>query len=504
MTRFRRTLPAFIIVGLILACMPACRKDTETPAGPLSEQATKAPPVPRPAPELLATQSAFIEVSEKVTPSVVNIQAASISRGPDLGPLFEDFFNELFRGRPIPEQKSRSLGSGVIISADGYILTNEHVIRGAEEIKVKLSDERVYEGKLVGSDPRTDVAVLKIQATEELPAAILGDSDALKVGQWALAIGNPFGLDRTLTVGVVSATGRTNVGIEDYEDFIQTDASINPGNSGGPLLNIYGEVIGINTAIVASGQGIGFAIPINMARAIAEQLMTTGQVVRGWLGVGIQDLSPELANSFGLDRARGALINQVLPGSPAEQAGLRRGDILLELNGHAIRNASDLQLRIASTTAGTTVPLKILRDGGEMTLDVTIHPHGQTPTTRTEDERHSLGLTLVNTQQGEGIEVKAVDPQSDGAATGILAGDIILALNKTRLTDLTSWDKALKGARKGKVIRLLIRRGNATLYLAFPLKGRDKISTRDKQSLDCLAAIDPSALPADDPARVLL
>lgn len=502
MSHFRRVFLTCIISGILLAAVSGCQDDKQTPSSPFSEQATKAPPVPRPAQELLVAQSAFIEVSEKVTPSVVNIQAATVSRGPDLGPLFEEFFNEMFKGRTIPEQKSRSLGSGVIISGDGYILTNEHVIRGAEEIKIKLSDDRIYEGKLVGSDPRTDIAVLKIETDEALPSAVLGDSDALKVGQWALAIGNPFGLDRTLTVGVVSATGRTNIGIEDFEDFIQTDASINPGNSGGPLLNIYGEVIGINTAIVASGQGIGFAIPVNMARAIAEQLMTTGQVIRGWLGVGIQDLSPELAETFGLDRSRGALINQVLPESPAQQAGLRRGDILLEVNGHAIRNASDLQLRIASMPAGTTVPLKILRDSQEMTLQVTIHPRGQTVAAQSADERHSLGLVLTNIPQGQGIMVRQVDPEGDGAAAGILPQDIILALNKTRLTNLKSWDKALKEARKGKIIRLLIKRGNATLYLAFPLKRGEKMSRRDHHPFYGRGALTSAALPADPTARI--
>lgn len=477
MIRFRRIFMALLISCLVLATLPACKKDALEPPATAEKHSTQVPPVPNPAPELLATQTAFIEVSEKVTPSVVNIQAARVSRSPELGPLFEDFFNELFKGRRLPQQESRSLGSGVIISSDGYILTNDHVINGAEEIKVKLSDDRVYDGKLIGSDPRTDVAVLKIVSSEPLPAAVLGDSDALQVGQWALAIGNPFGLDRTLTVGVVSATSRTDVGIEDYEDFIQTDASINPGNSGGPLLNIYGEVIGINTAIVASGQGIGFAIPINMARAIADQLMSTGQVVRGWLGVGIQDLSPDLADSFGLDRTMGALVNQVQPDSPAQQAGIRRGDILLELNGRTIRNASDLQLQIVSMPAGKTVPLKLLRDGQRLTVEVTIRPRNQAMASDTSGERQTLGLTLVNTDQNNGLEVKEIDPQGMGAAAGIRPGDIMLAINKTKLTDLLSFDRALNEARKGRIVRLLIKRGDATLYLALPVTAWDTKST---------------------------
>jgi S1-C subfamily serine protease len=245
------------------------------------------PPVEHPPVELLATQQAFTEVSTKATPAVVNIRAERIRTTSRLGPLFEDFFGDLFRAPRTP-QSEQSLGSGFMISADGIILTNAHVIDGAEQIKVRLADQRVFPGEVLGIDPKTDVAVLKVKSDQPLPVAVLGDSERIRVGQWALAIGNPFGLDSTLTVGVVSATGRANVGIEDYEDFIQTDASINPGNSGGPLLNIYGEVVGINTAIVAAGQGIGFAIPINLARQVAEQLIATGEVTRGWLGVSIQ------------------------------------------------------------------------------------------------------------------------------------------------------------------------------------------------------------------------
>lgn len=468
MSHFRRTFLALFLSGLLVAAVTGCKTDTERPSGSGEKRDARVLPVPQPAPELVAAQAAFIEVSEKVTPSVVNIQAARVNRGPQLGPLFEDFFNELFRGRSLPPQRSRSLGSGVIISADGYILTNEHVVKGAEEIKVKLSDDRIYDGRLVGSDPRTDVAVLKIDSDEELPAAVLGDSDRLQVGQWALAIGNPFGLDRTLTVGVVSATGRTDIGIEDYEDFIQTDASINPGNSGGPLLNIYGEVVGINTAIVASGQGIGFAIPINMARTIAHQLMSTGQVARGWLGVGIQDLSAELAESFGLDRATGALVNRVLPDSPAQRAGIRRGDILLALSGRTIRNTRDLQLQVAGTPAGKTVTLEILRDGKRLTVEVTIRSRDRAAVSETAGERRSLGLTLTNTENDDGIEVKDVFPRGIGAAAGIRTGDIILSLNNNRLTDLQSFDRALKEARNNRIVRLLIKRGETTLYLAFP------------------------------------
>ncbi|MEZ4484440.1 MAG: Do family serine endopeptidase [Syntrophotaleaceae bacterium] len=370
MNAYRLAVVACVLCGMLLG---GCREQRQTANIPVSVRDSRvAAPVEKPPQELLATQQAFTEVSQKVTPAVVNIQAERVQRLPRLGPMFEDFFGELFKRYPQRQQKAKSLGSGVIISASGYILTNEHVVKGAEEIKVKLADGRIFDGALVGTDPDTDVAVLKIEDSNELPVAVLGDSDALQVGQWALAIGNPFGLDSTLTVGVISATGRTDVGIEAFEDFIQTDASINPGNSGGPLLNIYGEVIGINTAIVASGQGIGFAIPINLARLIAGQLMENGEVVRGYLGVGIQPLSPELAESFGLDRATGALVNQVLADSPAGRAGIRQGDVLLTYNDRETSGVRSLQLLVANTPAGGSAWLGILRDGKRLELSVTI------------------------------------------------------------------------------------------------------------------------------------
>ncbi len=466
----------FIACLLSAAVLGGCRErrqDVET-AVSVRESGTAAP-VEKPAQELLVTQQAFSEVSQKVTATVVNIQAARVRRVPQLGPLFEDFFDEFFKRHPQREQQSKSLGSGVIISSAGYILTNEHVVRGAEEIKIRLTDGRVFEGELIGADPDTDVAVLKIAASEELPVAVLGDSDALQVGQWALAIGNPFGLDSTLTVGVISATGRTDIGIEALEDFIQTDASINPGNSGGPLLNIYGEVIGINTAIVASGQGIGFAIPINLARLIANQLMENGEVVRGYLGVGIQPLSPALAESFGLDRVTGALVNQVLPDSPASEAGLRQGDLLLTYNDREISGVRSLQLQVANTPAGASARLGILRDGKPLELSVVIAHRdmpaeageGEPPNAGQETRQTGLGLTVVPTD-GDGVRVDAVDPEGVSAKAGIVSGDLILAVNQHKITDLASFEKAVQDSKKTRYVRLLLKRGSATLYLAFP------------------------------------
>lgn len=456
-----------VLTGLLVACGEQ-KKETRIATSVRDHQAK--PPVEEPAQELLSTQASFIEVSQKVTPSVVNISTARTRSAQALPPFFEDFFGEFFRGHPPIPRKEQSLGSGVIISADGYILTNEHVIRGAEEIKVKLSDQRVYDGTVIGGDPRTDVAVVKIEPEEELPAAVLGNSDGLQVGQWALAIGNPFGLDRTLTVGVISATGRTNVGIEDYEDFIQTDASINPGNSGGPLLNIYGEVVGINTAIVASGQGIGFAIPINLARLIADQLIEKGEVTRGWLGVSLQPLTPELARSFGLDKVGGALVNQVFDDSPAAAAGVRRGDILLTFAGKDIRGVRELQLLVASTPAGKTERLEVLRDGKILELEVRLAVRDEEAAAPkvSAGQSRGLGMVVAANADGPGVKVVQVDENSPAAQADIREGDVVLTLNHEDVNDVAAFERSAKKMTEGKNVVLLVQRGNTTLYLAFP------------------------------------
>jgi Do/DeqQ family serine protease len=461
----------FLILTLLLLATGCQERTGETQLAISVRDTQVQPPVERPAPEIISTQAAFIEVSRTVTPAVVNISATRSSRR---GDAFDEFFGEFFRGAPRPRQQEQSLGSGFIISADGHILTNEHVVRGGEQVTVKLSDQRTFAARIIGIDPRTDVAVLKIDAPEALPMVVLGDSDALDVGQWALAIGNPFGLDRTLTVGIISATGRANLGIEDYEDFIQTDASINPGNSGGPLLNIYGEVVGINTAIVAAGQGIGFAIPINLARLIAQQLIETGQVTRGWLGVSIQPLTPELAESFGLDKLNGALINQVLPGSPAEKAGVQRGDILMSLDGREVRGVRELQLMVASTPVGKTVQLEVVRGGKRLQLPVTIVAQqsaaiAEAPSGGPGEKNGALGLTVAPAEDGLGVLVEEVDPASPAAAAGVRPGDQIMAVNKEEVRDLASFHSAVRKAQTGKHVVLLLRRGNATLYLAFPV-----------------------------------
>jgi len=325
-------------------------------------------------------ESPFVRVAEMVTPAVVNISTVTTGKGRNPSeqfrpfgndPFFRDFFDRFFEGMP-RQRRQTSLGSGVIIDKTGLILTNNHVIKDADEITVKFANNQEATGKIVGTDPKTDLAVIRVSTKEDLPVVALGNSDALHVGEWAIAIGNPFGLDHTLTVGVISATGRSEVGIAAYENFIQTDASINPGNSGGPLLNIRGEVIGINTAIVASGQGIGFAIPVNMARKVMEDLVKKGKVTRGWLGVGIQVVSPELAKSFGVGADEGILVNQVMPKSPAEAAGLKTGDLILSVDGKPVKDPRELQRIIGEAEIGKNIELTILRDKAKHTVKVQV------------------------------------------------------------------------------------------------------------------------------------
>jgi Do/DeqQ family serine protease len=343
--------------------------------------------IPAASPSILASmgdaaapENPFVRVATQVTPSVVNISTVTTGKarppseqfqpfGND--PYFRKFFENFFEGMP-RRRPGPGLGSGVVIDKSGLILTNHHVIKDADEITVRFANKQEVKGKVVGTDDKTDLAVIRVTGKDDLPVATLGNSESLRVGEWAIAIGNPFGLDHTLTVGVISATGRSEVGIAAYENFIQTDASINPGNSGGPLLNIRGEVIGINTAIVASGQGIGFAIPVNMARKVIEDLVKKGKVTRGWLGIGIQPLTPDLARSFGLQVEDGVLINQVMPGSPAEAAGLKTGDLVQSVDGKPIKDLRQLQRVIAETDIGKSVTISILRGKEQRTVKVEV------------------------------------------------------------------------------------------------------------------------------------
>ena len=337
------------------------------------------PPVGSSAGPVSATddmQRAFVRVSERVRAAVVNIATSHFLRRqrPPTGedcPGLRDFYERYFRQMPPGERERAGVGSGVIIDAQGHILTNLHVIKGADEITVRLDSKRELTGKIVGTDAKTDLAVIRIPA-EGVVAAPLGDSDKILVGEWAIAIGSPFGLEETVTVGVISATGRSEMGIVPYENFIQTDASINPGNSGGPLLNARGEVIGINTAILSSGQGIGFAIPINVARRVADALVAKGRVVQGWLGVSLQPLSDELAQALGAPRGKGAVVARVLPGSPVEKAGLGANDVILGFGDVAVDDLQHFQRLVLDAPVDRPVTLKILRRGKEVAVAVTI------------------------------------------------------------------------------------------------------------------------------------
>jgi serine protease Do len=330
-----------------------------------------------------ALQAAFVAVAERVRPAVVHVGTVQVARsrrslvpGPHADdPALKDFFDQFFGPRtPAPREEFRQpgLGSGVIIDRRGYVLTNFHVIRGADGVTVRLSSKQEYRGRIVGVDPKTDLAVIRFDPDAELTIAPLGNSDALRVGEWAIAIGNPFGLDQTVTVGVVSATGRADVGIARFENFIQTDASINPGNSGGPLVNLQGEVIGINTAIVATGQGIGFAIPANLAKRVASQLMDRGKVTRGWLGVSMQPITAELAEALGVKGTRGAVVSRVHPGSPAAAAGLAQHDVIVAFEGVPVDDYHHLQRLAAEAEVGKSVTLDIVRARERRSVEVTI------------------------------------------------------------------------------------------------------------------------------------
>lgn len=467
-----------LVVWLFAVTLGGCSGKNETPLflesnrkGGEAEAPVKDVPT-----DILSTQKAFSNVSKKVTPSVVNI--STVSRKKVIQPFFEanPFFEDFF-GAP-QTRRDKSLGSGFLISKDGYIVTNDHVVRDAESIQVKLSNDKVYDAKVIGGDQKTDIAVIKINATD-LPTAVLGDSDKLEVGQWAIAIGNPFGLDRTMTVGVISATGRSNMGIETYENFIQTDASINPGNSGGPLLNVYGEVVGINTAIVAAGQGIGFAIPVNMAKPVFSQLIKKGSVSRGYMGVTIQPVTEELAQSFGLKHAKGALVNDVIKGGPADKAGIRQGDVITGLNGSEVKDPSHLQRLVAEAGIGKVAKISIFRDGKSFELSITLASADTAPKQRQRDGRGGrqqegeadlLGLIVENAEQGGGVVV--VDAVRDGIAaeSGIKRGDVIVSINRKRTATTTEYARVIQQADREGSLTILVRRGDASIYFALRLK----------------------------------
>ena len=427
---------------------------------------------------LRALEDAFSAVADRVTPAVVNVttvpkRGATPEDAPERFREFfgEEFYERYFRQRPREEQ--RASGSGVIVDPKGYILTNNHVIENAQDINVRLSDGRKLAAKLVGRDPKTDLAVLKVDAPAPLPVADLGDSDHLRVGQWAIAIGNPFGLDRTVTVGIISATARTRVGVTQYENFIQTDASINPGNSGGPLLNIDGKVIGINTAIVATGQGIGFSIPINQAKEVMRQLIAGGRVVRGWLGIAIQDMTDELSGTFGVKEREGVLVADVMKGGPAEAAGVRPGDVIVELNGGAIKEVPELQRRVAGVAPGQTVRLTVLRDKKPVRLSVKIGemPADEPAAAAAPPDEEGWGLRVeplsaeaalrLNIPVTQGLLVTEVAPGSPGDRAGLRRGDVIVEAGRTPVADPATLFRALAQLKPGERLLVYVTRPSA-------------------------------------------
>ncbi len=442
------------------------------------------PKIPKESIDVLTkTGEAMASVVEAVKPAVVNISTVKTVRLRD--PFFDDPFFRRFFGEPfgIPrERRQTGLGSGVIVDPSGYILTNNHVIRGADEIKVTLLDKREFKGKVIGTDPKTDLAVVKIDA-KDLPYIELGDSDKLKVGELVIAIGNPYGLSQTVTMGIVSATGRANVGIADYEDFIQTDAAINPGNSGGALVNARGELVGINTAIFSTTggyQGIGFAIPSNMAKAVMEQLIKNKKVIRGWLGVSIQALTPDMKKHFGLKEDRGVVINQIFENSPAEKAGLKEEDIILQYNGKDITDPTQLRNLVANTPPGKEVELKVFRDGKVFSVKVTIEELPQeVVAARGEYENALKGVVVQNITPEARKELQippriagviVADISEDSPAQGYLQkGDVIMAINRTKINNTKDYQKVVSKLKEGDIL-LFIYRDGQTFHLTLSME----------------------------------
>ena len=443
----------------------------------------------------------FADLAEKLSPTVVNVyttQTVDVSSSPhqfffpdqmEIPEPFRRFFGmpEMPPGQEAPkrEMKRTSLGSGVIFTADGYIITNNHVIEDADEISVTLSTFEEYQATVVGRDPKSDLALIKIEPKTELPYVTFGDSEKLRVGEWVLAIGNPFGLQKTVTAGIVSAKGRA-INNESYGNFIQTDASINPGNSGGPLFNLNGEMVGVNTAIFSRSGGnigIGFAIPVNMAKNVLAQLKEHGKVTRGWLGVMIQQVTPDLAENFKLERPIGALVGQVVPGSPADKAGLKAGDVIIAYNGKEVSQMSMLPAMVANTAVGENAKLVLVRDGKKQNINVEIGKLEDEETVAASAEtgtNKKLGITVqeltpklaesLGIEETQGLIVSDVNSGSAAEEAGILRGDIILEINREKVGSIAEYKKALQAAQEKKSILLLIKRDKNTRFVVIDLK----------------------------------
>ena len=432
----------------------------------------------------------FANLADNASPAVVNIRTVKTVKGGgqvfkqfhqrpfQKNDPFHDFFDKFFGDERQRQYKQRSLGSGFIIDQEGFIVTNNHVIENADEIRVKLKNDKEFDAEIIGRDPNTDIALIKIKGPHDLAVLKLGDSNALRVGEWVMAIGNPFGLGHTVTAGIVSAKGRV-IGSGPYDDFIQTDASINPGNSGGPLINLNGEVIGINTAIIASGQGIGFAIPVNLAVGIIDQLKKQGEVTRGWLGVGIQDVSKDMAEYYGLKKGEGVLVVQVFPGDPAEQAGIKIKDIILEVNGKKVKDSRSLSRMIADIGVGEKTDIKLLRDGKEETIRVKVTKRDDkrlaaAPPEKAYEEELGIKVSALTPEiaqqfkmsESDGVIVVEVAPDSKGAEAGVQIGDVIKELNHMPIDSVEAFRNAVDRVKKGDAVQMFIlRRGRGFLVI---------------------------------------
>ncbi len=427
--------------------------------------------------------SSFVDLTKQVQNAVVNISTTKNLKVRRLYPYqsYNDVFERFFEGPPQNIRRQNSLGSGFIISNEGYILTNNHVVSGADEIQVKLSDGRILPAQIIGADPKIDVAVIKIASKEALPTVTMGDSDGLQIGEWVAAIGNPFGLTHTVTAGIVSAKGRV-IGAGPYDNFIQTDASINPGNSGGPLFNLKGEVVGINTAIIASGQGIGFATPINMAKSVIPQLIKGGRVERGYLGIGLQEVSPEIATSLGLNKPQGALVGAVYDRSPAQEVGILPGDLILSFNGRLVENVHELPVWISQSPVGTEADLEILRGKDRRAMRVKLSSLDQASSQQMamaesgmDAQRLGMRIRDVAPQEsqqygvppGRGVTVTDILEGSPAASVGIRPGDLILEVNSHPVAGGQDFLKTTQGFRSGEMVRLFVKRGPMTSFFAF-------------------------------------
>jgi serine protease Do len=472
------------VLALVVAAATAgslvAEKDSS--AAPVYTLATYNPPTDR-----VSLAAGFAPVVKRALPAVVNVSSSKVVKTADdmspfsSDPFFRRFFGDQFGARIPKEQREHSLGSGVVISQDGYILTNNHVVEGATDVKVTFGDKREFVAKIVGRDPKTDVAVLKVDATH-LPMLALGDSSRMQPGDIVLAIGNPFGLNQTVTMGIVSATGRGGLGIEDYEDFIQTDAAINPGNSGGALIDAQGNLIGINTAILSGGgggnQGVGFAIPVNLARQVTDQILKNGRVVRGYLGVLIQPVTPAIQKAFGLKDTNGALIGDVTPNSPASRAGLAKGDVIESLDAQPVASSQGMRNEIAMMKPGSAVKLGIVRDGRAMEVPVTL---GELPNKQeAEGEPGSSQNALQGVSVDElttavlrdlglppgtrGVVITDVSPSSPASDAGLRRGDVIQQVNRKPVASVSDFRRLLRESGS-KTVLLLVNRGGQTMFV---------------------------------------